>query len=78
MLTGSVTVNGLRFGAGKVVTISFIQGATNQQTKTTASSEGSFSRVITVPATAVVGQATIIACDSNNACASQPIMVTTT
>ena len=78
MLTGSVTVYGLHFGSGKVVTISFIQGATNQQTKVTAASDGSFTKLIGIPATAVLGQATITACDTSNACASQPIMVTTT
>jgi len=78
MLTGSVTVYGLNFGAGKAVTISFIQGATNQQTKTTAASDGRFTKLISIPATAVPGQATITACDSTNACASQPITVTAT
>jgi len=73
-----VTVYGLHFGAGEAVTISFVQGSTNQQYRTTAASDGSFTKVITVPATAVTGPATITACDASNACASQSITVTLT
>jgi hypothetical protein len=78
LVTGSVTVYGLRFGSGKAVTIYFIEGSTNQQFKTTAGADGSFAKLITIPATAFVGQATITACDSSNSCASQSITVTAT
>jgi len=71
----NVTVSGLHFGSGKAVTITFVQGLTKQTYQTTAASDGSFIKVITIPATAI-GQGTITACDSSNACASQTITVT--
>ncbi len=78
-LLGNVTVSGYHFGPGKAVTISFIQlGITKAQYQTTAASDGTFKKAITIPATALVGSATIRACDSSNACASQTITVTAT
>ena len=74
LLTGSVTVYGLHFGAGKAVTITFSQGVTSQAYSTTTSSIGSFARTITVPTTALAGTATITACSSSG-CASHSITV---
>lgn len=77
LLTGSSTVHGQYFGAGKSVTISFVQGGVTKATYgTTASSGGTFAKLITVPGNAALGQATITACDSSNACASATIQIT--
>lgn len=76
MVGGTVTVYGQHFGAGKVVTITFVQGLINQPYMTSADSGGSFAKLINVPAGVLPGQATIKACDSSNACASQQITVT--
>jgi hypothetical protein len=74
-VNGKVTVYGLRFGAGKAITITFSQPPlTNSKFTMTAASDGSFSIVIGTPATAIPGQATITACDSSS-CASAPITV---
>jgi hypothetical protein len=77
ILTGSVTVSGRNFGAGKAITITFAQGALNKQFVTTAASDGSFTKLIS-PQSVTPGQATITACDSSGVCASQPITVTAT
>jgi len=77
ILTGSVTVYGLHFGAGKAITITFTEGALSKQFFTTAASDGSFTKLI-FPQAVTPGQATITACDSSNVCASQPITVTAT
>ena len=76
IITGSVTVYGRNFGAGKVITITFAEGAFTRQFSATAASDGSFSKLIS-PQAVTPGQATITACDSN-ACASQVITVTAT
>jgi serine/threonine-protein kinase len=76
-VTGSVTVSGLHFGAGKAITLTFAQGAISSKYYTTAALDGSFAKPIN-PA-AVLGQpATITACDSSNVCVSKPISVTVT
>lgn len=77
-VTGTVTVDGLHFGAGKAITITFAQGAVNTKTYyATAAADGSFSKLIN-PA-AVYGQpAMITVCDSSNVCVSKPITVTLT
>jgi hypothetical protein len=75
MLGGTVTVYGLHFGSGKTVTITFAQGMTSQAYTVVTATDGSFARVITIPATALAGSATITACDSLG-CASQTITVT--
>lgn len=77
-VTGTVTVYGLHFGAGKAITITFTQGAINTKTYfTTAAADGSFSKLVNP--SAVYGQpATITACDSSNVCVSRSIPVTLT
>ena len=79
ILTGTVTVSGAHFNASQNVTISFKQSPTGTlQTWTlVASASGTFSTQITVPPSAVLGSATIVACNGA-ACASQPITVTAT
>ncbi len=79
ILTGTVTVSGAHFNASQTVTISFNQSPVGTlQTWTVASSgSGTFNKQITVPASAVLGSATIRACD-NGGCASQPITVNAT
>jgi serine/threonine-protein kinase len=76
IITGSVTVYGQHFGAGKAITITFAEGAFTRQFSTTAASDGSFSKLIS-PQAVTPGQATITACDANS-CASQYITVTAT
>jgi hypothetical protein len=76
IITGSVTVYGQHFGAGKAITITFAQGAFTKQFSTTAASDGNFSKLIS-PQAVTPGQATITACDANS-CASQYITVTAT
>jgi protein kinase-like protein len=75
MLGGTVTVYGLHFGSGQTVTITFTQGITSQTFTVTTAADGTFTRVITTPATAIAGQATISACDGAG-CASQTVTVT--
>jgi serine/threonine-protein kinase len=76
IITGSVTVYGQHFGAGKAITITFAQGAFTKQFSATAGADGSFSKLIS-PQAVTPGQATITACDANS-CASQYITVTAT
>jgi hypothetical protein len=76
IITGSVTVYGQHFGAGKAITITFAQGAFTKQFSATAAPDGSFSKLIS-PQAVTPGQATITACDANS-CASQYITVTAT
>jgi serine/threonine-protein kinase len=76
IITGSVTVYGQHFGAGKAITITFAQGAFTKQFSATAASDGSFSKLIS-PQAVTPGQATITACDANT-CVSQYITVTAT
>jgi len=77
--TGSMTVKGMNFSPGKVATMTFIQGTTTNKTVATPSvgADGSFLQQFGVPATAVVGPATIRACDVNG-CASASFQVTAT
>lgn len=75
--TGSMTVKGFNFTPGKVATMTFIQGTTTNKTVATPSvgSDGTFLQQFGVPSTAVVGPATIRACDVNG-CASASFQVT--
>jgi hypothetical protein len=75
--TGTMTVKGLNFSANKVATMTFIQGATTSKTVATPTvgADGSFLQGYTVPSTAVVGPATIRACDING-CALRLFQVT--
>jgi hypothetical protein len=78
-VTGTITVYGRNFGAGKSITITFTQGALTKTFSTTSAADGSFSKLIN-PAAAPTppSQATITACDSSNVCASKSILVTAT
>jgi hypothetical protein len=78
LLGGSATVYGQHFAPGKTVTITFKQGLTSQAFTVTAGSDGTFAKVITTPLGALVGSATITACDPSNPCASQTITITLT
>ncbi|OLD49992.1 MAG: hypothetical protein AUI42_05370 [Actinobacteria bacterium 13_1_40CM_2_65_8] len=79
LLSRTITVSGLHFGVNQSITISVVQGgSTKQQVTTTAASNGSFSKSMTVSTTVLTGSATITACDAGNACASQTITVTLT
>jgi serine/threonine-protein kinase len=75
--TGSMTVKGFNFTPGKVATMTFIQGTTTNKTVATPSvgADGTFLQQFGVPSTAVVGPATIRACDING-CASASFQVT--
>jgi serine/threonine protein kinase len=79
LLTGTMTVKGFSFSPGKAAVLTFIQGTTTNKTVATASvgSDSTFLQSYTVPNTAVVGTATIRACDVNG-CASATIQVTAT
>jgi serine/threonine protein kinase len=76
LLARSITVSGVHFGAGRTVTITVSQGGTSQSFTVTATSQGTFAKGITVPATILAGQATVTACESSTGCASAPITVT--
>ena len=74
-----MTVKGFNFSPGKTAALTFIQGATTSKTVATASigSDGTFLQTYTVPATAVLGPASIRACDVNG-CAYASFNVTAT
>jgi hypothetical protein len=73
-------VSGVHFSAFRGVSIALFDPATsssNLQTwSTTTSSAGAFARSITLPATALVGNARIEACDTNGICVSAPLKIT--
>jgi serine/threonine protein kinase len=73
---GSVTVSASDFTAGSTATIFFVQATSSPRAVVSVTFAGSFSKVVTIPPTAVRGAATIRACDTFNVCASQPINVT--
>jgi serine/threonine-protein kinase len=77
--TGTMTVKGFSFMPGKVATLTFIQGTTTNKTVATPTvgADGTFLQTYTVPSTAVVGPATVRACDTNG-CASASFQVTAT
>jgi len=77
--TGTMTVKGFSFMPGKVATMTFLQGTTTNKTVAmpAVGSDGTFLQTYTVPSTAVVGPATIRACDVNG-CASASFQVTAT
>src|SRR5258708_4511902 len=73
--TGTITVTGRGFTPAANVTVYFTQGQTTTMERTLpAASDGSFSVTFTIPSWAVVGPATVRACDS--ACAISRISVT--
>jgi hypothetical protein len=77
LLSRTITVSGIHFGANQSITISVVQGgSTRQQVTTTATPTGTFSKSMTVTGSVQTGSATITACDASNACASQTISVT--
>ena len=75
--TGTMTVKGFNFMPGKVATMTFIQGTTTNKTVATPTvgADGTFLQTYAVPTTAVVGPATIRACDISG-CASASFQVT--
>ncbi len=82
-LTGTMTVKGLHFTPGKTEALTFIQSVagttpTNKTVATTTvGTDGTFLQTYSIPATAVLGPATIRACDVNG-CAFANISVTAT
>ena len=76
---GTMTVKGFYFTPGKTVTLTFIQGTvTNKNVATSAvGTDGTFLQSYTVPSSAVVGPASIRACDVNG-CAYASFAVTAT
>ena len=64
--TGTMSVRGFNYSPGKVATLTFIQGTTTNKTVATPTvgADGTFLQAYTIPPTAVVGPATIRACDS--------------
>ena len=75
---GSVTVAGYYFGVARPITLTFTDVvSTTSANAAITSSSGYFTTVISIPATALLGTATIKACDNVGHCASQPIQVTT-
>ena len=75
--TGTMSVKGLNFSPGKVATVTFIQAGTTSKTvgTPTVGNDGTFLLTYTVPSTAVVGPASIRACDING-CAYASFQVT--
>ncbi|MHB8689341.1 MAG: hypothetical protein ACYDB4_19475, partial [Candidatus Dormibacteraceae bacterium] len=73
---GSVTVSGSDFTAGSTATIYFVQPTSSPRAIVSVTFGGSFSKVVTIPPSAVRGAATIRACDTFGLCASQPVSVT--
>jgi serine/threonine-protein kinase len=75
--TGSMTVKGFNFTPGRMATMTFIQGTTTNKTVATPAigADGTFLQSYTIPSTAVVGPASIRACDVNG-CASASFLVT--
>ena len=75
--TGTITVAGRNFTPGASVTVAFTQGQTTTNEKTLpAAADGSFSVTFTVPPWAVVGPASVRACDTG--CAFATVTVTAT
>jgi serine/threonine-protein kinase len=73
--TGTITVTGRGFTPAANVTVYFTQGQTTTMERTLpAASDGSLSVTFTIPSWAVVGPASVRACDS--ACAFSSISVT--
>jgi hypothetical protein len=75
--TGTMTVKGFNFTPGKVASVTFIQSGTTSKTlgTPTVGNDGTFLLPYTVPSTAVVGPASIRACDVNG-CAFASFQVT--
>ena len=73
--TGTITVTGRSFTPGANVTVYFAQGQTTTVERTLpAGTDGSFSVTFTIPSWAVVGPASVRACDSG--CAFANVSVT--
>jgi Protein kinase domain len=79
ILTGTMSVKGFNYSPGKSVVLTFIQSPATNQTVATAvvGSDGTFLTSYTIPKTAVLGPATIRACDVNG-CAFASITVSAT
>jgi hypothetical protein len=79
LLTGTMSVKGFNYTPGKSVVVTFIQApATNQNVATAVvGADGIFLTSYKIPATAVLGSASIRACDVNG-CAYASISVTAT
>jgi hypothetical protein len=73
--TGTITVTGRNFTPAANVSVYFTQGQTTTLERTLpAASDGSFAVTFTVPSWAVVGPASVRACDT--ACVLSSISVT--
>ncbi len=76
---GSVYVSGAHFGSIEAVKIALFDPASSTLTletwSATTTSAGSFIRSITLPASALAGNARITACDTSGLCASAPLQV---
>jgi hypothetical protein len=79
LLTGTMSVKGFNYSPSKSVVVTFIQSpATNQTVATVAvGADGTFLTSYKIPATAVLGPATLRACDVNG-CAYASITVSAT
>jgi hypothetical protein len=79
LLTGTMSVKGFNYSPSKSVVVTFIQSpATNQTVATVAvGADGTFLTSYKIPATAVLGPATLRACDING-CAFASITVSAT
>jgi Protein kinase domain len=79
LLTGTMSVKGFNYSPSKSVAVTFVQSPATNQTVATAvvGSDGTFLTSYKIPATAVLGPATIRACDVNG-CAFASITVSAT
>ena len=79
LVTGTMSVKGFNYSPSKSVVVTFIQSpATNQTVATVAvGADGTFLTSYKIPSTAVLGPATLRACDVNG-CAFASISVTAT
>jgi hypothetical protein len=72
--TGTMTVNGRNFTPKANVSVVFTQGQNSNSRTLPAAADGTFSVTFTIPSWAVVGPASVRACDT--ACAFAPVTVT--
>jgi hypothetical protein len=79
LLTGTMSVKGFNYSPSKSVVVTFIQSPATNQTVATVEvgADGTFLTSYKIPATAVLGPATLRACDVNG-CAFASISVTAT
>ena len=75
-----INVYGSHFSSFRVVSIALFDPSSSTITletwSATTTSSGSFGKYITLPASALAGNARITACDTNRVCASAPLRVT--